>query len=383
MATDLTEDSTVTLITAPPGSGKSLRLVNYIHEELAKGGPVFVSNVNGLIDTGEFAGWIPFPDPTQWTTLPAGSTLVVDEAQDFFRPTGKATLPDYLTEMERIRHYGIRLVLATQHSSFLHPHILKLVTKHEHLVRENGAKSSTIYKRSRVIANTGSDSALAKEDHHSWPHPAQFYDAYKSAQTHTVKRTIKSKYKRGIALLVVALVILGFVFWKMRNVTDAPEEKKAGTPSAQAVGSSAFATKESKPKYASPADYAKAHLPRIGMMPWTAPVYDDRSITADPIIVCASSLPGPGADGEWLEATCTCFTEQGTLYDLSQPECRTIARRGPVYNPYKERSNGVEGHAPPAMATAPPVAAPAVVALDGPQAENYGQILHGQKQGAP
>lgn len=359
MATDLTEDSSVTLITAPPGSGKSLRLVSYIHEELAKGGPTFVCNVNGLIDTGEFAGWIPFPDPTQWMTLPAGSTLVVDEAQDFFRPNGKATLPEYLTEMERIRHYGVRLVLASQHSSFLHPHILKLVTKHEHLVRENGAKSSTIYKRSRVIANTGSDSALAKEDHQSWAHPEKFYDAYKSAQVHTVKRTIKAKYKRGIVLMVIAAVLVGFVLWKMRGVDDVPETKNAGTPSAQAVGSSAFTSKENKPKYASPADYAKAHLPRIGMMPWTAPVFDDREPTADPIIVCASSLPGEGANGEWMEATCTCFTEQGTLYDLGQPECRTIARRGPVYNPYKERrSEGVQGPSPAAMAAT--AAAPSV-----------------------
>lgn len=45
-----------------------------------------------------------------------------------------------------------------------------------------------------------------------------------------------------------------------------------------------------------------------------------------------SSIPAPGDD---REASCTCLTEQGTKYDISQPECRTLARFVPVYNPYK------------------------------------------------
>lgn len=36
------------------------------------------------------------------------------------------------------------------------------------------------------------------------------------------------------------------------------------------------------------------------------------------------------------EASCTCMTEQGTRYDLPQPMCRTLARNGAPYNPYKD-----------------------------------------------
>ena len=50
-----------------------------------------------------------------------------------------------------------------------------------------------------------------------------------------------------------------------------------------------------------------------------------------------SSLEGLDAQGVRQEASCRCLTEQGTTYELSQPECRTLARNGPVYNPYRER----------------------------------------------
>ena len=50
----LTADSTITLLTAPPGSGKTLRLVHHIREALrANDGPVYVCNVNGLSITRE------------------------------------------------------------------------------------------------------------------------------------------------------------------------------------------------------------------------------------------------------------------------------------------------------------------------------------------
>lgn len=55
-------------------------------------------------------------------------------------------------------------------------------------------------------------------------------------------------------------------------------------------------------------------------MPWSALAFDDRRVTADP-----------------QHFTCTCLTEQGTAYEITQAECRTLARRGPVYNPYKQQ----------------------------------------------
>ncbi|EKT4090993.1 hypothetical protein ACS0OQ_11115 [Stenotrophomonas riyadhensis] len=103
--------------------------------------------------------------------------------------------------------------------------------------------------------------------------------------------------------------------------------------------------------YATVAEYATAHLPRIGTMPWTAPIYDQRAVTSDPQLYCIASGEGLDGNGQHTAATCTCLTEQGTRYELSQPECRTLARNGPVYNPYKTTQPQAPAPAMPAVAS--------------------------------
>lgn len=75
------------------------------------------------------------------------------------------------------------------------------------------------------------------------------------------------------------------------------------------------------------------HMPRIAMMPWSSPVYDDRSITVDPDVFCTESIAGTGVD------RCHCRTGQGTRYRLPDNECRYIARGGRAYNPCREQCN--------------------------------------------
>lgn len=71
-----------------------------------------------------------------------------------------------------------------------------------------------------------------------------------------------------------------------------------------------------------------------------------------------SSMEGLDGYGKRAEASCTCLTEQGTRYELSQPECRTLARHGPVYNPYKQQRDMQTGAGLPASAQGQPVAVP-------------------------
>lgn len=91
-----------------------------------------------------------------------------------------------------------------------------------------------------------------------------------------------------------------------------------------------------EPRWETLTDYAKDHLLRFGAIPWTAPAFDDRRVTADPRLYCLSSMQVEDANGHWQDFTCTCLTEQGTVYEITQGECRTLARQGPVFNPYKE-----------------------------------------------
>ncbi|MEQ7935481.1 zonular occludens toxin, partial [Xanthomonas hortorum pv. hederae] len=100
--------------------------------------------------------------------------------------------------------------------------------------------------------------------------------------------------------------------------------------------------------YETPTDYAKAHVARFATMPWTAPVYDGGTPARQPELYCMSSLAGTDALGKHQEASCSCMTEQGTKYDMSQPECRTVARNSTPYNPYKQPVSAPPPYVPPA-----------------------------------
>ncbi len=329
--------ASITLLTGVPGNGKTLRAVWYIKQAIAAGETVFACNINGL----NIDGVQPWEDPHEWAKLAPGSILVVDEAQNFFRAAGGA-VPKYITDMETIRHAGVRLILLTQSPALIHPNIRALVGLHEHLVRQGGKELATVYRRSRVMDNVRSEKALLAEDHESWGFPRELYGLYKSAEVHTVKRTMTSKMKRGLMLLLVLGGLLAYLIWNgsmLFGGKSEPEADAGGAPAttASAFGSLAPKAKDDGPKYASAADYARAHLPRISTMPWTAEVFDQRPTTSDPQLFCIASGEGLDGNGQHAEATCTCLTEQGTRYDLSQPECRTLARNGPVYNPYKNQ----------------------------------------------
>jgi zona occludens toxin len=114
------------------------------------------------------------------------------------------------------------------------------------------------------------------------------------------------------------------------------------------------------------ASAAKDHLPRFGPMPWSAPAYDKREVTADPQLYCLSPMAREDATGKWQDFRCTCLTEQGTAYEITQGECRTLARQGPVYNPYRQQQRENAGR--PSESTPAPVAhadpAPAGTVVD-------------------
>lgn len=104
---------------------------------------------------------------------------------------------------------------------------------------------------------------------------------------------------------------------------------------------------------------------RFGAMPWSALAFDDRRVTADPQLCCLSSSRGEDVNGKWQDFTCTCLTEQGTAYEITQAECRTLARQGPVYNPYRQQRREDAGRPsespPPAVAHPEPTSAGTVV----------------------
>lgn len=362
--------ASITLITAVPGSGKTLRAVWWLRKAVEDGEAIFVCNLNGL--QLPHCEW---DDPKDWMNLPPGSVLVVDEAQRFFRrgfvdservpkdADGKpmrGALPDYFTEMETLRHRGIRLILITQQPNYLHEHVLGLVGLHEHLLRENGKEAARIFRHNEVMTNVRSQSARQRYDTEVWSFPKEIYALYKSAEVHTHKRVVASRTKKGIALLTAVGVIVGVIGFMaysriykpaMDDATRGRSEATSEVP--EEGGHSSGAAKTATPAPAGSAkpmtakEYLDRMTPRVAALPQSAPVFDGRQVKSEPAIYCMSSDRGRNAQGKVRDASCTCKTEQGTVYELEYEHCRYVALNGAPYNPFKstyeEQASGMRG----------------------------------------
>ena len=191
----------ITLITAVPGSGKSLYMVGRILKWLEEGRAVY-ANINGLNIPGVH------PSPDDWRDTPEGSVVIYDECQEpHLYPSnakpGEVTDPR-LKAMEKHRHTGHDLVFATQSPTFVHHHVRKLVGEHIHLYRPNGMQGANIYTWSGFACTDPNDRReQERADHQLWKFPREHFNLYKSATVHTHK--FRFPRKIGILLGIIAL----------------------------------------------------------------------------------------------------------------------------------------------------------------------------------
>lgn len=340
----------IELFTGQPGNGKTaLMMERLVAEAKAASRPIFAAGIDGL-DPGLATV---LDDPRHWNNkdadgnyiVPDGSLIFIDEAWKWFGHLHDATrqqTPRHVLELAEHRHRGLDFVWTTQQPNQLYPFVRGLIGSHAHVVRRFGTKMIDVYRWGELNEEIKS---LAKRDMAQRTTrllPSQVFGQYKSAEVHTIKARIPFKVMLLPVLVVVALVFAYLAYRSLTSSGVTGGQGKEGTQSASAdAAPSPFrpaGAKEEAPRWPTAAAYAKDHLPRISTMPWTAPVFDDRQARSDPQLVCMSSMEGLDAQGVRQEASCRCLTEQGTAYELSQPECRTLARNGPVYNPYRERS---------------------------------------------
>lgn len=340
----------IELFTGQPGNGKTaLMMERLVAEAKAANRPIFAVGIDGL----EPGLATVLDDARHWNDkdadgkyiVPDGSLIFVDEAWKWFGHLHDATrqqTPRHVLELAEHRHRGLDFVWTTQQPNQLYPFVRGLIGAHSHVVRRFGTKMLDVYRWGELNEEIKS---LAKRDMAQRTTrllPSQVFGQYKSAEVHTIKARIPLRLLLLPAVVVVAVVCAYTAYRSIASPGASDLVGKEGTQSASAdaapsppVGGS---RKEGAPRWPTAAAYAKDHLPRISTMPWTAPVFDDRQARSDPQLVCMSSMEGLDAQGVRQEASCRCLTEQGTAYELSQPECRTLARNGPVYNPYRERS---------------------------------------------
>jgi len=339
----------IELFTGQPGNGKTALAVERLMQEAKKGErPIFAVGIDGL----QPGLATPLEDARDWNKrdpvtgeyiVPNGSLIFVDEAWKWFGHLHDATrqaTPKHVLDLAEHRHRGLDFVWTTQQPNQLYPFVRGLIGTHHHVVRRFGTQIIDVFTWGELNEDIKSSAKRELAQRTTRRLPSSVFGAYKSAEVHTIKARIPFKVL-AVPVLLLAAVVLGW--WAFSVLRP---DSFAETITGQETANAALAASPSNPvpvaqgsgsesKWKTLTDYARDHLPRFGTMPWTAPVFDQRSITADPQLYCMSSLAGEDADGQQREPSCTCLTEQGTRYELSQPECRTVARHGMPYNPYR------------------------------------------------
>lgn len=319
------DTAAISLLTGLPGAGKSLRMAEAISKLVEKGEHVFACNIDGL----KIPGVTLWEDARKWRDLPAGSILFVDEAQAFFPERRGGDAPEYV-RMNKIRHDGIRLVLATQQPNYLDTYLRGLVGYHEHLLRRSGRQESFLFRENQVMDVVRQKLATIKRnyDYEMYKFKPRYFACYDSAQTHQIRYQMPALVKRALMILpVAALLAIGAWYTVFRDSSlaqAAPVEVEAPSSTAPTSAGAAGAER-GKVTVASAEAYIQSITPMVADVPWSAPAFVNRPVVSDPHVYCMST-----------ENSCRCVTEQMTRVVLRDDVCRDVARWGEPYNPFKQ-----------------------------------------------
>ena len=327
-----------TIVSGTPGVGKTSLAVSMIDEFLEKqpGRPLFVMGIPELAYPHE-----PVPPVSEWTeqkphpddpsliypeyTFPDGSLVVIDEAQNVFRPRASGSrVPDHVAAMERHRHKGIDFILITQSPTLIDGNIRRLCGKHVHI--RSLWSGRKLYEWAEC-ANPESVQDRDRATVRRYALPKKVFGKYKSATLH-VKQT--RRIPKVAYLVLLGVVVLGFLGHRMTNriqefVSGEPEVvqvEEGGTVLGSAARSVVPSASPSVVKGGTVEDY----IPRLPQRPETAPLYDSlRQPKVMPLVVGCMAMG----------SKCRCITQQGTDAFLEDAVCRAWIDN-PPFNPYHE-----------------------------------------------
>ncbi len=358
----------IEVFTGLPGNGKTAFMVEKLIMEAKKGErPIFASGIDGLAPGLATT----LDDPRKWNErdpdgeptcdckqdgklhahlVPDGALIFVDEAWKNFghlHDAGRQATPPHVLALAEHRHRGIDFVWTTQQPNQLYPFARALCARHTHVVRRFGTQYCDLYSWEELNEDVKSAAKRENATKQTRMLPKQVFEQYKSATLHTIKRRLPLRLF-VLPVAVIAALLCGYFviqYLKPDNMSArlTPGGEASGLPDAPPhTGES----RSSSRRPSTVAEYVEMQQPRIALAPWSAKLYDDRSPTVDPQLFCM-------ALGELAADPCTCLTEQGTQYVIPHEQCRSQARNGPVYNPFKELRDERRG-ADQEFAPAPP-----------------------------
>lgn len=315
----------ITILSGLPGNGKTLYAVQMLQRRTGEGKPALYKNINGLSPL--VASEWPH-DLADWAKLPPGSLLVVDEAQDFAATQGKQGSPKWVTDLSKHRHIGADFVFITQDPRFLDPWIRRLCNRHVHLVRKMGLEASVVHEWDKCQDDPRDYHALEASRSSIWRFPKELYPLYKSAEVHTVKRSIPRK----VYIFLLLFPVCGFFFWYGLHrffsgdvAAKAPAITAKGSVPVDPTGLFAGGG-EGVAGHMTGAQYVKLFEPVVRAWPWSAPAFQSMKPVDYPVPYCMEIERGKGFD-------CKCLTQQGTRYNVEKSICKQIAEDG-VFDPF-------------------------------------------------
>lgn len=282
----------LTLITATPGSGKTLHAMQRLKKALDDGRTCY-TNIDGCV----LPGIMPLPANNDWRDTPDGSLVVMDEVQKIWPATGKpgAAPQDDIRALEEHRHTGHDIILITQHPTLVHHHARKLVGEHIHLRRTAGAKTVSVFTKPEVFDPKDSNE-LKNADQSTWSFPKDLFLFYKSATIHTHKFKMPKKLK---FLGIFIILLFSFIIYNISQSGLMPGSSEPDPVVSQA---------ESGKREAS----ARPHS-----FPSSGPV--------DRLIAVASAPVLPSVRGcISTPDRCRCWSAAGAVLALDLADCRFL-----------------------------------------------------------
>jgi len=330
------------LLTGLPGASKTLNTIKYVSEDdlfnLKNDAgknlmlddkpikrPVYYHNINQLKNES----WIKLTDDMAKKPheIEKGAVIIYDECQDIFPvlPNSKAgNTPEHYTYMNKHRHNGHDVIMVTQHPKNLNTQLRRLVNKHIHFKRIFGTSFVTRFEFQKCYDEP--------EDHFSKKDAVvskieidkNYFDTYKSAEVHTVKRNLPIgkfiKFGLLVLLTLCAIGALVFALVKLYNNQTSPDK-----PSSSAVSTSSSSNAladiikrgDSSPEH----DYFSSRKPRIEGLPHTAPIYDDltKPVSFPRISACVLRK---------TDNVCKCYTQQATPLSVTHDICLNVVSNG-------------------------------------------------------
>lgn len=327
----------IELITGLPGNAKTLYTLSLVIERAARENRAvyYAGLLDFQKDDPRLKGteWFEI-DPKTWPdAVPSGAIVLIDEAQEVFRSRSLGTIPgEHVTLLEKHRHKGLDFYMMTQHPSLIDPAIRKLTQTHHHMIRVFGMEMSTVHLwRTGVRDNCDKPGGRKDSEKTKWAFRKDLYGLYKSADVHTMKRSIPARVWLVVAAPVVVFA-LGFgVYWALGRTAPASPSNPAGKPhmATEAVeaasGRSGRVERLQFDPLQDAAEYTAKRTPRIAGLPHTAPVYDPITEPTRAPVPAACIQVGAAVSGK---VDCKCFTQQGTPMGVEFGMCMEFARNG-------------------------------------------------------